>query len=373
MIDWSLAERIAATVAGDPPHVSLGVDLAELAADSERLVGAYTGLVPAAPLPAAEWVSRSEWVNANVGSLSGLLDPLVEHVGEGLGPLSSPLRAAAGYAIAAEVGVVFGYLGKHVLGQYELVLLAGGPQARSRAPGGRPTASDEPAGSRLEHSLAPARLLFVAPNLDSAVHELKVDREQFMHWVALHEITHALQFGSVAWLREHLAGMLRELLEGMSVSLDTTRALRLPTGADLRKLAGAVGSGDLLSLMTTPEQRQLLDRVQATMAVLEGYAEHVMDAVGADVLPSLPSLRAALNRRRSSRSAPARMLQRLLGLDLKLRQYELGKQFCDAVARHGGIDAVNRVWTGPEAMPTLEELAQPADWLRRTHVPVVTK
>jgi len=109
------------------------------------------------------------------------------------------------------------------------------------------------------------------------------------------------------------------------------------------------------------------------MAVLEGYAEHVMDAVGAGLLPSLPKLRAGLERRRATRSGASRWLARVLGLELKLRQYRLGKHFADEVVATGGIEALNRVWTGPDALPTLAELEDPAGWIKRTRVPLVTK
>ena len=102
------------------------------------------------------------------------------------------------------------------------------------------------------------------------------------------------------------------------------------------------------------------------MAVLEGYAEHVMDAVGAEILPNLPQLRGAMDRRRRDRSGLFRIFEKLIGMDLKLRQYELGKQFCDAVAEAGGIAALNRVWDEPGAMPTLAELEDPHGWLART-------
>ena len=100
------------------------------------------------------------------------------------------------------------------------------------------------------------------------------------------------------------------------------------------------------------------------MAVIEGYAEHVMDVVGKEELATLPALRAAMDRRRASQSAPARLLGRLLGIELKLRQYEVGKRFCDAVVGEGGIEALNRVWSGPDALPSLAELEDPAAWRR---------
>jgi putative hydrolase len=105
--------------------------------------------------------------------------------------------------------------------------------------------------------------------------------------------------------------------------------------------------------------------MQATMAVVEGYSEHVMDAIAAEAIPGHDRLREAMDARRRSRSAPEKLIERLLGLNLKMRQYELGKTFCDAVAAAGGIEALNRVWSSPEALPSEAELDRPADWLER--------
>ena len=90
-----------------------------------------------------------------------------------------------------------------------------------------------------------------------------------------------------------------------------------------------------------------------------------MDALGAQVVPEYDGLREAMEHRRASRSAPERVLIRLLGLDLKLRQYELGRRFCAEVARLAGMEGLNRVWEGVETLPTLSELEAPAAWLAR--------
>ena len=136
--------------------------------------------------------------------------------------------------------------------------------------------------------------------------------------------------------------------------------------ADLKGLADRVREDGIATLALGPERKELFNSMQALMAVLEGYAEHVMDAVGHDVLDDLPALRGALDRRRRERSGFLRVLERLIGMDLKLRQYEQGKRFCDAVVARGGIEALNRVWESPEAMPTLVELDDPVAWLART-------
>lgn len=345
MIDWPLAQRLAGLVAGRPDAPTPRADLQALATDSEQRVVAYTGLVPRTPVPPAEGIGRGEWIEANVGAMRTLLDPALEHVGDQLGPARAAMRLGAGVVLTAEVGVILGFLAQRVLGQYDLVLLDSAPSER------------------------PPRLLFVLPNLGGAVRAFGADEHEFLTWVALHEVTHAVQFAGVPWLQGHLAGMVSELLASAELRIDAKRALRMPRTDDVRRLADAVRSGDLVSLVASPRERATLDRMQATMAVLEGYAEHVMDAVGAPLLPSLPKLRAALDARRRSQSAPARLLQRLLGLEMKLRQYEQGKRFCDAVVRAAGIDGLNRVWDSPDALPSQAELDDPSRWLRRTTVP----
>ena len=215
------------------------------------------------------------------------------------------------------------------------------------------------------------RLLLVAPNLREAAGNMDVALEDLLPWVVFHEVTHAVQFNGVPWLAEYLASMLRELLASVQVKIDPAALLRLPTLDDLKELWGSVREGGLVTAVAGPERKALLDRLQAAMALIEGHAEHVMDAAGASVLPNVAQLREAMNRRRRERPPLFKLVERLLGMDLKLRQYEEGKRFCDAVVARGGIDALNRAWSAPERLPTLAELDDPGAWIRRTEVRVV--
>jgi coenzyme F420 biosynthesis associated uncharacterized protein len=341
VIDWILAEKIAGYVAGSGDATPPRSDLAALAGEAERRVVAYTGLEPSRPLPPPEGVDRREWVRANVSAMRRMLDPVLERAGAGLGPLRPAVQLAVSVMVTSEVGVVLGYLGQRVLGQYELVLLDESPPDR------------------------PPRLLFVLPNLGAAVKSFSAPEDEFMTWVALHEVTHAVQFAGVPWLQGHVAGLVRELLKSAELRIDKPRKLHLPGTGEIKRIAGAVRSGDLISIFTTEAERDTLDRVQSVMAVIEGHAEHVMDAVAPDLLPSLPSLRAALDRRRKSQSGLSRLLAKLLGLELKLRQYEQGKFFCDAIVRAAGTEALVHVFSGPDALPTLAELTDPPEWLAR--------
>ncbi len=341
MIDWGLASRVAGAVAGPGPGgPALPGDLDEIAVRSAERVIAYTRLEPAASLPAPERVARGEWIEVNLGTMRATLAPLTDRLGAASGVLGAPTRAVAGTLLAAEIGALTGYMGQRVLGQYELALLD-------------PTVSP--------------RLLFVEPNIRGAARRMEADESELLAWIAFHEVTHAVQFGSVPWLRDHIGALVRDLLTSVDVRIDPAALLRLPTADDLRALARAVRDGGLVSAVAGPERRETIDRVQAVMALVEGHAEHVMDAVGAGELKSLDRLRAALDRRRRERPPVVRLLERLIGLDLKMRQYEVGRRFCDAVVADAGIDALNRAWSAPELLPTLAELDDPQAWIRRTN------
>jgi len=341
MVDWSLARQVARLAAGSGDEGPPQADVTALCAELADHVAAYTGLELAAPVPGPELIDRAGWCSVNLDSLARLLDPVAGRLEDRLafaGPLAGALRVGAAATVAAEAGLVVGYMGQRVLGQYELSLLGGD---------------------------APPRLLFVAPNLRKAVREMNVEAEPFHRWICAHELTHVFQFQGVPWLRDHLGGLIREYLATVDVKIERGDAGGLPALPDLSKLVDAFREGGLVALVQSREQRDLMDRMNAAMAVVEGYSELVMDALGERLLPAYEGLRAAMERRRRSRSAPERILQRLLGLELKLRQYERGRGFCDAVAAHEGMEGLNQVWASPDALPSPRELERPQLWLER--------
>jgi len=396
LIDWGAAQRVGELIAGSPPYGGVHArSVQPLAHDFAARVSSYSGLELAAELPELEAVDRAAWIAANLESMQPLLAPLTDSLGEEagglLGALRGPLRSTSGVLLGAQVGALTGMLSQRVLGQYDLALL---------------DASVQP------------RLLLLAPNLAQAARTLGVDREELVLWVSIHEITHAVQFTGAPWLREHLGGMLRELIDGLQVTIaggsaggeeeaagESKAAAngdaasergdgaggdagsehgdglngwagrladlggrmggRVPNPDELREMLDLARRGQVLRLTLGEDRWQLVERMQAAMSLVEGHAEHTMDAVGAEVLPSLPQLRSAMNRRRADRGLPWRVLERLLGLELKLRQYEVGRRFCDAVVDDGGPEALAVVWSGPEALPTTIELQEPAQWLAR--------
>jgi coenzyme F420 biosynthesis associated uncharacterized protein len=345
LVDWALAERIAGAVAragaGTPDHRGLELDAVRTACDEATEVArAYTGLAPG-ELPQPELVGRNDWTRAGLRTLREAAGEIEERVAGQLtlpGPLGRAARAVAGAAAGAEAGVAVGYAARRVLGQFDIPLA--GP-AR------------------------PARLLFVEPNLASVRAELGAEPRPFLLWIATHEITHALQFGGISWLGGHVRARVRELLELATRDLDLRQLARRLLRSDPRRLLRSAMRGELLRVLADTEQREAFDRLQATMSVIEGHAEHVAEACAAQLDPGVVGLQQAAEERRRERGGLGEAIGRMLGMDLKLRQYRLGKAFCDGAVAAGGQDAMRTLWARPESLPSLAELEVPKDWLAR--------
>jgi uncharacterized protein (DUF2342 family) len=372
VIDWGTAQRIGELMAGSPPFGGVRAASVEpLAREFAGKVGEYSGLEVAGELPALELVDRPGWIAANLKTMRPMLAPLTDSMSASKGPLAGPLRSISGLLLGVQLGGLAGMLSQRVLGQYDLALL--------------------------DANVTP-RLLLLAPNLAQAARTLDVDRDELVLWVSIHEITHAVQFSGAPWLRDYLGGILAELIEGLQVSMtggdggehgngDNGEQANgdgeerggwraslpnvgdwrgsLPDAAELREMVERARRGELLRLTLGEDRWALVERMQAAMSLIEGHAEHTMDAIGAEVLPSLPRLRAAMTHRREHRGLPWRVLERLLGLELKMRQYKLGRDFCDAVVDAAGPQGLALAWSGPEALPTTIELEQPSLWVAR--------
>lgn len=339
-IDWDLAGTVARRLAGQYPlegtyHEDiLAARAPELVARAGRLVAAETGLV-ADGEPDVVIVGRAGWIDANLGSFAALLAPLERRLSErtGLG------AHVTGRVMAAELGVVLGILARRVLGQYEMVLPAPGRERGDT-------------------------VLLVGGNLMELERRHALRPDEFRFWVALHEATHRAQFRGVPWLRDHFLGLVGDLVAAGEP--EPGRVGRIV--AEMREAAAAgeplVGEAGLFGLFAPPRQRQVLERIQALMALLEGHGHVVMDRIGRRELLTQARMSQILKLRRADPRTAA--LMRLLGLEMKLRQYELGERFVLAVERSAGWPALDRAWEGPDRLPTLEEIEEPERWLHRT-------
>jgi coenzyme F420 biosynthesis associated uncharacterized protein len=313
--------------------------LREVTAPAEAHVRELTGLGAGLPLLPGDVVDRRGWVAAAAEGLAVLT--------EGALP-SAPNRAMGGVLAGSaglQAGMVLAYLGGRVLGQYD------------------------PFGGAGDHA---GRLLLVAPNIIAAQRALDVPAEDFRLWVCLHECTHRLQFTAVPWLRDYFAGEVSRFLSGLDETA-TTAFTRLPemirtarrrTDDDTTASGGPIG---LMEMLQTPQQREVFDRLIALSTLLEGHADHVMDAVGPAVVPSVATIRARFTARRRGGGILDRILRTVLGVEAKVKQYAVGAAFTRHVVDAVGMDGFNAVWTSPETLPLRAEMGDPAAWVRRVH------
>jgi coenzyme F420 biosynthesis associated uncharacterized protein len=353
MIDWQVATATGVRWVRPGPQVSMAdarkvvAELRQLAAAVAEPVRELTGLPGSAEDGMVAVVDRPGWIRANVDGFRVVLDPLVHRMTEGSSmPQPGPVITAVGSRMTGmQAGLILAYLAGRVLGQYELFL-----PPDPDVPG-----SDAPAG----------RLTLVAPNIVMVERELDVNPHDFRRWVCLHEETHRTQFTSVPWLRPYVQQQMTDFL--LASELDPASILdRLRAAADA--VAGAVRGGDgesLIEAMQSPRQREILDKMTSVMTLVEGHGDYVMDAVGPSVVPSVAEIRTKFSARRGSAGRMEQAIRRILGIDLKMKQYEQGSRFVRDVVSEAGMATFNKVWTSPETLPSKDELASPHRWLER--------
>jgi coenzyme F420 biosynthesis associated uncharacterized protein len=378
MIDWDLAISTGVRFARQGPQVSLAdaravvAELRGLTAVVQQPVREVTGLTSQSSAGPVAVVDRAGWIKANVGGFRVVLEPLALKLAErsnSVPAAGSVLGAVGSRVTGVQAGLILAYLSSRVLGQYELFLPPADSTASANGSASGAPASSGSAGPSVngdgEAAASVGRLTLVAPNIVMVERELGVNPHDFRRWVCLHEETHRVQFTSVPWLREYVQGMMTEFL--LASDLDPAaivERLRAAAGA----VAGAVRGSDgdsLMEAMQSPAQRALLDKLTAVMTLVEGHGDYVMDAVGPQVVPSVEDIRAKFSARRGSAGRAEQVLRRILGIDLKMKQYAEGSRFVRTVVEEAGMARFNQVWTSPETLPTRDEIAHPADWLAR--------
>jgi coenzyme F420 biosynthesis associated uncharacterized protein len=321
-LDWEQAHRLALRVsgwqgAGVPDRALRQRQYSEMVARSEPLVAAYLGRRLPRPIEEVHVVDRRDWLEANFASLALLLEPLED---------------------IFQIGVLFGVLARRVLGQYDLSLLSPDPDSQGA-------------------------LLFVEPNIARLGAQLGLRGEDLRLWVTLHEVTHVFQFEAYPWVRPYFSDLLRQMLRALAGELSRP-------DAGLTQFAGRLIEGRLMGRhwlegALSPEVKPLFERVQALMSLSEGYSNHLMRAIGRELLPSYGEIDRRMKERERSKPLLLELFDRLTGMDLKLAQYQEGEAFVSAVTAARGLAFANRAWDGPERLPTLAEIRAPERWIAR--------
>jgi coenzyme F420 biosynthesis associated uncharacterized protein len=342
LIDWEAVRQIAHRRLGSAASPIPAAQRAE--ADAfyrstllriEPIVAEEIGSRLPAALETPAVVDRIQWVDLNLATFRALFERIERLLLEAQTGPDTAGRAVSRWLNRAvgnqQLGFMLAFLGRKVLGQYDVSLLAAGP--------------------------ARGRLHFVEPNIVATAANLRIPRDEFRTFIALHEVTHAFEFEAHPWLRPYFADLVGRTMEQLATE----------SGGLLERVRQAVsgGEGHWLERIMTPGQRETFARTQALMSLLEGYSNHVMNAAGARILPDFERIHARFERRGERRGAVERAIMRLTGLDLKMEQYAAGERFAEAVIADRGREFLNRVWTGPEALPSLDEIREPAGWVAR--------
>jgi coenzyme F420 biosynthesis associated uncharacterized protein len=348
MIDW---ERARATAL----NMNRGHTLT--AVERDRLDQYYGGLVERcvpivsnyteSHLPASEQrtfaFDRVDWINANLDGFKRMFAPIEEMDTSRPGAnVATRLWGGLNQSVLSyEVGLLLGYLARRVLGQYDLALL------------GR-----EPVGA--------GKLYYVEPNIRFLEQTLKLPKDDFRMWLALHETTHAFEFEAHPWVRIHFNSLLETYMEFMKQDVEYlkqgVRGLKTIAGRARTKRSA---DSSWLEAVMTDEQRSLFQQMQAMMCVIEGYSNHVMNAVGKRLLPTYELISKRFEERQQQRSPAEQLFARLTGLDVKMEQYRAGERFIDEVVKERSHEMARRVWDAPEYLPTMDEIRHPAKWIAR--------
>ncbi len=352
MIAWTTAAKVAKGVIGTfPPEdlEALGRTEQELGAFSSEalaLVSAASGLHLDTEVLPVSVVSRSQWVDANVRSMSSLLDPLAEKLTRNM---PGPLGALGAQASAVQFGLLFGWMSRRVLGQYDAALFANGD-------------------GEGEGSTTP--IYIVGSNIITLEARFGFPREQFERWVLLHELTHKLQFEAVPWMVDYYRGLVSSLIENVNLGPGDVFEGLTRVVEELREGRNPLRESGVAGLFVNDQQRAILARLGGLMSVLEGHGDLIMGRAAAGVIPESERFEEALHQRRESPNLVAKIIGQLYGLDAKLRQYAAGKAFLEAIEEAGGHEAIAKLFEKSEYMPDLEEINAPDKWLKRVGVGV---
>jgi putative hydrolase len=333
------------------------IRLEELLRVAELQVGDVTGLATAAggrSLGVAA-VSPARWAEASIDDYKALLERLATALSpppgdvpeavdlppgaEALGPLFAQLPKILGpMMMGMQSGMLLSQLSQRAFGPYELPVPRPGRDA----------------------------LLLVPSAIDAFASSWSLPEDDVSLWVCVHEVAHHAVLS-----RPHVQRALTDLL------LEHAGGFR-PDGIDLESRFGGLDPNDpqalqallgdpeaVLGAARTEEQERLRPRIDALVAAIEGYVDHVVDAVGHRLIASYGPLTEALRRRRVEEKPSDRFVDHLLGLELTDALFARGRSFVHGILERGGPDALARLWSDEAHLPTPAELDAPGLWLAR--------
>jgi putative hydrolase len=348
-VNYDLAKQIAVqklSTTGLP-----SAQQAAAIADAVRLAELW--LDPVTTLPtgtqsSAAWAPR-DWVERTLPTWQRLCDPVARRMaGSWIDALPSEVRQAAGPLVAmveqmggmtfgSQLGSALAQLGGEVLTSTDIGL---------------------PLGPQGVAALLPAAIEQFVTGLERKSSEVIV-------FLAARETAHHRLFAHVPWLRQRLLSTVEEFARGIQVDTDALQELaRKVDPTDPQSMDQLMASG-LLEPRTSPEQEAALTRLEALLALVEGWVDVVVaDALG-ERLPGADALRETLRRRRASGGPAEQTFATLVGLELRPRKLRAAAEVWRKLTAQHGIEYRDALWSHPDLLPTAEDLDDPTGFVDR--------
>ena len=337
-VNWGLAGELGTSVAGDPGEVPEGAAVLweGLAETASRTLAPFS-VVDLTP-PPVEAVDRRTWTGSTLKQFDYLAEPLAAKLGADEG---NPFLPVFSIMVGLQIGSMVGSISHRTLANFDSAL--------------------PPLGSR--------RLRFVAPNITDFVDSHDLDQTQTHFWIAAHELVqHRLL--SQAGVGDRFRTLMKTYIDGLELDPEALPLGGIEAGFDPEQIGQLMQDPSFLTgMFTGPHQEEDLADIRAFVATVEGYTAYLLDSVDQNLLPQLPRIREAVDRRRATPSQGEVFLQKMLGIEIRRPDYRVGSQFFAEIDRRYGSQSAGTVFAGGEAMPTLAELGDPVGWAARTLLP----
>jgi putative hydrolase len=348
-INWDFATDLARKVVAQSPDPAPTQRQKDAVADAVRLADHWLDDATAFPSgvsSATAW-SRAEWIVGTTDVWKVLVEPVAERsvnaMGGALpeeakamaGPLMGILGKAVGAMLASQIGSGIGALAGEVLSASDIGLPLG------------------PAG----------RAALLPTNISEFAKGLDVSEEDVVLYLALREAAHQRLFGHVPWLREHLIGAVADYARGLEINTDNiqSRIEEQMRGIDpsnpesIQELL----EGGLFDIPKSPAQEAALQRLEVTLAVIEGWVDEVVGQATAERMPAAAKLQEAVRRRRAAGGPAEQTFASLVGLELRPRRLRDASTLWGSLRTRQGTEARDGVWMHPDLLPTAADLDDP--------------
>ena len=356
-LNWELAAQAAAAAArGDTPDTDTDpatrIAYNRLADIADMHVRQITGL-PTGPNNTHTEIlttTRAIWAHRTLTDLRPLFTDLAAALtrpqqGDQGDPMSAMIAQMSAFLfptlMGITVGSMIGSLAQRAFGQYDLPLA-------------RPHTSE---------------ILVVAASVESFASDWSIPPDDLRMWVLTHELTShavlatpAVTDGLMESVKRHVGSFRPDPAAFMSAMGDIDPS----DPAALETLQRTLGDPmTIVGAMRSPEQEALAPFLDARVAAVTGYVDHVVDAVGSRILGNASPIAEAVRRRRLDGRTDADLAEKLLGVSLPRALQRRGAEFVSGVIERAGEDPLRGMLTSAERLPTPNELDAPGLWLAR--------